>query len=139
MWKIKNNFVVNPGIEFKRDSDSRIGITSRISKYKSELREQSFMVKGPQLFNKLSKNLREFPNKNPDNPKLAVGAFKKSLDKYLSDIPDQPNLSGEYTRRMTGMKANGERTNSILRCNNTQLTPPESTSLSSMRGLRGGC
>ena len=63
--------------------------------------------------------MREYPNKNPDNPQLAVGAFKKNLDKYLSEIPDQPNLSGEYTRRMTGTRINGdgERTNSILRIN----------------------
>ena len=75
------------------------------------------MVKGPQLFNKLPKELREFKNFNPNQPKVAVNKFKRELDCYLSSIPDEPNISGEYTKRMTGMKTNGERTNSILRIN----------------------
>ena len=116
MWKILHELVVNPGITFQ-NNESRIGITSKIPKYTIELREGSFMVKGPKLFNSLSKELREFPCKDKNNSKYSVTMFKRQLDKYLKTIPDQPNMAGEYTRRMDGLTLMGDRTNSILRIN----------------------
>ena len=116
MWKILHGLVVNPGIEFHNE-ESRNGIISKIPKYTIELREGSFMVKGPKLFNSISKELREFPCINRNNSKYSILTFKKKLDKYLKTIPDQPNMAGEYTRRMDGVTLMGDRTNSILRIN----------------------
>ena len=81
------------------------------------LREHSFFVKGPKLFNKLPKELAEFPCKDKKNPKISTNLFKRKLDAYLSKIPDQPNLSGDYSRRMVGIDKDCRRTNSILRIN----------------------
>ena len=75
------------------------------------------MISGPRLFNQFPKNLREFPNKYEDKPQLAVDSFKKQLDKYLEKIPDEPNLSGEYSRRIQGVNNLGQKTNSIIRIN----------------------
>ena len=115
MSKILHAIVVNPGIEFNDNKGSRIGLTSKIPKHTIKLREESFMVKGPRLFNQLSKFLKEFPCIDIDNFKKSVDAFKKELDLYLAKIPDQPNLSGSYTQRMDAITVLGEKTNSILR------------------------
>ena len=57
----------------------------------SRLRENSFQVRAPQLFNSLPKELR-------DKSKCSLEDFKELLDNHLSRIPDEPNLPGdEYT------------------------------------------
>ena len=72
------------------------------------------MIQGPKLFNSLPKEVKEHPNKYEDDPELAIKSFKKVLDKYLQTIPDEPNSSGEYSKRMKGINNLGERTNSII-------------------------
>ena len=51
------------------------------------LREQSFIVQGPKLFNSLPKIIRSIT-------KVYVGAFKAHLDKFLQMLPDEPNVGG---------------------------------------------
>ena len=80
IWKIINKLVVNPGIEINDDFGSRTGLTVKVPKYSIQLREQSFFIKGPQLFNSLPVNVKEFPIMNENNSKLAIDAFKKKLD-----------------------------------------------------------
>ena len=46
--------------------------------------EASFPVRGPMLFNSLPINLRNFNG--------SADAFKRRLDKFLSQVPDQPSL-----------------------------------------------
>ena len=50
-----------------------------------------------------------------NNPQRAIDSFKKELDCYLNKIPDEPNLSSEYGKRMQGINILGEKTNSIIR------------------------
>ena len=59
--------------------------------------------------------LKEFPNLYENDPKRAVEAFKKELDIYLNPIPDEPNLSPEYSKRIQGINMKGEKTNSIVK------------------------
>ena len=55
------------------------------------LRENSFQVHAPKLFNSLPKQVR---NKS----KCSVDDFKAVLDDFLASVPDEPNVSGtEYT------------------------------------------
>ena len=115
MWKILNNMVVNPGVELKENYSERTGITFKVPKHTMKKREDSFFVRGPKLFNSLPKEIREFPVKNKEKQESAVNAFKYELDKYLSTIPDEPNLSSEYGKRMTGINTLGQKTNSIIR------------------------
>ena len=51
------------------------------------MREQTFQVNGPKLFNSLPVKLRSMT-------KCPLDEFKLALDNYLSKIPDEPNVSG---------------------------------------------
>ena len=51
------------------------------------LRDQSFQVNGPKLFNSIPRKVRNLT-------KVSVGEFKEQLDKFLEMIPDQPNVDG---------------------------------------------
>ena len=48
--------------------------------------DRSFPIRGPKLFNSLPKRLRNFEG--------SVDTFKRHLDKFLSEIPDQPCIPG---------------------------------------------
>ena len=115
VWKILQGLVVNPGIEFNDDLGSRTGLTCKIPKHTMNLREKSFMISGPRLFNSLPKEIRECPLKSVQDSQVSVNHFKSKLDNFLKDIPDEPNLSGDYSKRMQGINNLGERTNSIIR------------------------
>ena len=58
-----------------------------------KLRKSSFFYRGPQLYNLLPSNLRQF--EEIDSPsRNNVLSFKNRLDNYLKDIPDQPTTVG---------------------------------------------
>ena len=50
------------------------------------LREASFQVHGPRLFNSLPKSIRSLKN-------ISVDEFKLKLDQFLVSIPDEPKVS----------------------------------------------
>jgi hypothetical protein len=52
------------------------------------LREASFQVHGPRLFNSLPKSVRSTTNVTEEE-------FKSSLDKFLEKLPDEPKV-GNY-------------------------------------------
>ena len=71
------------------------------------LRENSFQVHGPKLFNSLPIKIRTIT-------KCSVNDFKTLLDKVLSQVPDEPNISGiQYTPRACDLFT-GRPSNSIL-------------------------
>ena len=51
------------------------------------LREQSFQISGPRLFNKI-------PNKIRNMTKCTEADFKEALDSFLTRIPDEPRAPG---------------------------------------------
>ena len=51
------------------------------------LREGSFAVRGPKLFNALPQSIRNLED-------ISVDAFKKALDKVLYTLPDEPTVPG---------------------------------------------
>ena len=54
-------------------------------------------MKGPNIFNSLPKALRNITRKGAKDPeKINVDFFKKQLDKYLGQLPDEPLIPG-YT------------------------------------------
>ena len=64
------------------------------------VRHNSFFYKGPQLYNLLPPELRQFePIENPSQ--THVGEFKKKLDNYLTLIPDQPTVPGLHRAAAT--------------------------------------
>jgi len=120
VWKMYHGLVHNPGIYFK-NIDSRNGLKCIVPKYESRLRWHSFMVNGPKLFNSLPKDIRETPFDNLVTKNQTITNFKNKLDEYLTNIPDEPNRSSNYSSAISGTSLTGERTNSILRIN-VQLT-----------------
>ena len=97
MYKIYKNIVPNPGIEFK--ANERTGPYAIIPTLKTntenhikKIRFNSFGYIGPKLFNLLPQELRKFePTQNTEN---ITNSFKNQLDKFLSNIPDQPTTPG---------------------------------------------
>ena len=67
-------------------SDSRDSSTHAKSSVKS-MREQTFQVNGPKLFNSLPVKLRNMT-------KCSLEDFKAALDNYLAKVPDEPSVSG---------------------------------------------
>ena len=92
MWKIIQGMAPNLLDKDKigwSDDNARIGrycvllpLNNRAPKYIQSLRENSFSVHGPKLFNVMSAELRNFEGSLP--------SFKSKLDNFLSKIDDKP-------------------------------------------------
>ena len=94
IWKILEGIAPNCGIVSTRQEDDRQGRKVKVPKIKTgakaaakALREQTFQVHGPQLFNILPPFLRNMT-------KCPLEIFKEELDKYLMMIPDEPSVPG---------------------------------------------
>ena len=69
------------------------------------LREQSFQKAGPMLFNSLPRSLRYISNTPTEE-------FKEKLDKFLTNLPDQPvigELVPEICNQITARPSNSLR------------------------------
>ena len=92
-WKILEGLVPNCGVEEISESENtRLGRSCSISKLTGsnqikKLRNQSFQSIGPRLFNSLPRELRNLKGVEVDN-------FKEHLDRYLTEVPDQPKVPG---------------------------------------------
>ena len=89
-WKILEGLAPNCGLEVVQND--RRGRELKIPPLKGKtsvrsLREQSFQVNGPRLFNSIPKQVRNMT-------KVPVDEFKAKLDKFLEKITDQPNVDG---------------------------------------------
>ena len=92
-WKILEGQAPNCGISVKTEG-GRIGRTCSIPKRNTQaraavqsIREQTFQVNGPQLFNSLPAEIRNLT-------KCTLEDFKMSLDKHLETVPDEPRVRG---------------------------------------------
>ena len=89
-WKILEELVPNCGLEIHQ-SDRRgrqVAIPPlKGSQAMRKLREQSFQVSGPRLFNCLPSSIRNIS-------RVPVDTFKEQLDQFLAKIPDEPNVEG---------------------------------------------
>ena len=115
VWKMIEGLVPNIGL-FYHESGRRgrlcdiPAIRRKASLRIQSLQDSSFKVRGPQLFNMLPPSLRSITGCN-------ISSFKKALDKWLMDIPDEPLVPG-YTsqkraesnsvRHMAGVEAAGD-------------------------------
>ena len=73
----RGRYSVNPKLNNNQQCSAKI----------NTLRENSFCVQGPTLFNCLPKRIRNITGVN-------VETFKHHLDKLLTTIPDQPGVPG---------------------------------------------
>ena len=108
VWKILEGISPNCGLEVA--CNDRRGRVVKIPTIKGSgkiqsLREASFQVNGPRLFNSLPKSIRNLT-------KIGIEDFKLKLDKYLEAIPDEPKIPN-YTPS-TCNQTTGNPTNSII-------------------------
>ena len=93
IWKILEGRVPNCGITAAHnDRKGRLCTIPALKKCNQSiktLRENSFQVVGPKLFNCLPAKIR-------NTSKCSTEEFKMILDQYLAKIPDEPKLPG-YT------------------------------------------
>ena len=91
IWKIIEGISPNCGIEVT--TSERRGREAKVPQNKgsgkiSSIREASFQVHAPKLFNSLPQKIRNLTN-------IGIDEFKIKLDKYLEMLPDEPKI-GEY-------------------------------------------
>ena len=108
-WKAIENLVPDCGITIRSSKESRLGQMCEIPKISKKathrvktLREQSFQVHGPRLFNSLPKDIRNITG-------CKISVFKDKLDNFLTQIPDQPmigNLVPTPINQDTGRHSN---------------------------------
>jgi hypothetical protein len=92
VWKTLEGLVPNSGIQ--GNENPRLGRICSLPSLKPTssakirtLRESSFQVHGPKLFNCLPAKIRNLS-------KCSVDEFKSKLDLVLSKVPDEPKISG---------------------------------------------
>ena len=98
VWKILEGIVPNLGSDSNivPNHSARRGRSCKVPHVPPQaptriqtLRNESFAIKGPRIFNSLPMNIRNFTGGTVD-------AFKSRLDAYLKTVPDQPLIPG-YT------------------------------------------
>lgn len=92
-WRMIENQVPNTGIEHDTTARGRRCIVPPINtsadKWTRKIRESSFNVRGPMMFNMIPSEIRNLTSCKTD-------VFKAVLDKWLARIPDEPQVQG-YT------------------------------------------
>lgn len=95
IYKIVNGHVPNPGLCWKCHPRTKLRVEPKrtlnpsTASWVSRARDHSFFVRAPRLFNRLPANLKELDdNVGPSKPH--VEAYKRKLDKYLSQFLDRP-------------------------------------------------
>ena len=109
-WKVLEGIVPNCGIEVKNEigRNGRMcripNISTHSKKSVQSIREQSFQINGLQLFNLIPKSIRNMT-------RCGIEDFKMKLDKFLENVPDEPNVRGLVHGACT---ADAKPSNSIL-------------------------
>ena len=107
IWKILEEKVPNCGISVNHcERKGRLclipGLVKTSKKSIQNLREDSFQVNGPRLFNSIPANIRGMTRCNIDD-------FKFKLDKFLDTVPDEPrtkNLVPSASNQINGNPSN---------------------------------
>ena len=78
----------------RRGREAKVPKSKGSGKFQS-IREASFQINGPRLFNSLPKAVR-------NTTKVGIEEFKLKLDKYLESIPDEPKMENYlYSKYMS--------------------------------------
>lgn len=95
LYKIILQVRPNPGFKWQYCPRKKLHIIPKISSKKGwaqSLRNTSFSVTGPKLFNSVPAPLRELPDLSKSIDKL-IECSKITVDKYFSCIPGQPGMA----------------------------------------------
>ena len=116
VWKVLVGLVDNPGLTFFTSERRGQLVKTPELKLCNKLREDSFLVRGPKLFNSIPLGIRVFDVIPPINcfGDAWVKMFKTKLDIFLQNIPDKPNLSSEYSSQIRTLNIKGKKSNSVI-------------------------
>merc|ERR1719319_729650 len=110
VWKIIQGLVPNCGVEGAPPNE-RLGRRCVVPPLLPQgraaiqtLREHSFQVDGPRLFNVLPKKIREM--------RTGMEDFKEALDLFLMAVPDQPRMGSLVPAAVN--QRTGKQCNSLL-------------------------
>ena len=93
MWKIVEGLVPNVNNLISSYKHIRLGRKCNTVSHNNKLKDQQITCIGVRLFNLMPKSIRNITEKD-------VNYFKQELDKFLTNIPDEPNILGhQYQRR----------------------------------------
>ena len=131
LYKVILHAVPNAGFEWTYCPRNKLTMTPKISRnqgWAHTLRNSSFSVVGPKLFNSLPKEIRELPDLSKTKKQL-ISSFKTHVDKYLSTIPDVPGTKNslldhegiEYGYQYTPLNS-ADNNNSNINSNNQNNT-----------------
>ena len=84
------------GLSLSHDAGHRLGRMVQISKSNSKLKSDSFIIKGPETFNSLPKDIR--------NLDCSMETFKAKLDNFLQLIPDVPRIAVGHSYQSNSLK-----------------------------------
>ena len=87
-WKILENLVPNINGKIESKDHIRLGrvCINKFSNSKSQkIRDGSVTIDGPRLFNSLPKHIRDLSG-------ISLTKFKQSLDSYLANVADEPQI-----------------------------------------------
>ena len=92
IWKVLENKVDNFGVKWNQNvrRGRMIELPARFpgnNTAANNLREQSLIIRGGRIFNKLPHSLRNTSD-------VTLDTFKHRLDMFLQEIPDHPNVPG---------------------------------------------
>ena len=110
VWKILHGLAPNCGVELvqtNKRQGRRCAVPSLLAGGRAAiqtLREQSFQVDGPRLFNALPKSLRELKGTQEE--------FKEALDTFLMTVPDHPRMGSQAPEAVD--QRTGRQSNSLL-------------------------
>ena len=109
-WKIMEGLSPNCGVnwspvEERNGRQCAIPATNKGKASVKSMRNQSFQVAGPRLFNCLPKYLRNTKN-------CSIEEFKEKLDAFLTRVPDEPKADGLTPGASN--QISGKQTNSLI-------------------------
>ena len=91
IWKILEGCVPNINGKISAKLNNRLGRKCCIT-YENKLNQQQITGIGVSLFNIIPKHIRNITNTNTES-------FKKALDKFLIQVPDEPHIPSHPQRR----------------------------------------
>ena len=110
VWKILQGLAPNCGVELAQTNERqgrRCAVPRLLPGGRAAiqtLREQSFQVDGPRLFNALPKSIRELKGSQEE--------FKEALDTFLMTVPDHPRMGSQVPEAVD--QRTGRQSNSLL-------------------------
>ena len=93
VWKILEHYAPNVNNNISETLNPRLGRKCNNCTSSNRLKNQQITGIGISLFNIMPRHIRDCTNM------LSIDSFKKALDKFLCQVPDEPHVQGHHQRQ----------------------------------------